>query len=90
MNPNRESLLLAGAEALFLLICLGSIVWAVVSGLIFNIDGLLLALIGLSLSAVFAFTLLLHAKSAGWLARLHRPGREKSAAAEKAPAGEPK
>jgi hypothetical protein len=77
MNPNRESLLLAVAEFAFLLICLGAIGWTFTSGLVFNIDGLLLLLICLSLAAVFAFTLLLQAKSAGWLAKLPLPGRKK-------------
>ena len=97
MNPKRESLLLAGTQALILFICLGAIVWAVATGLVSNLDGLLLVMIGLALSAVFAFTLFLHAKSEGWLEKLPRPGRKKAAAsespapaAEKAAAGEPK
>ena len=90
MNPNRESLLLAGTEALVLLVCLGAIIWTITSGLIFDIDGLLLVTISLSLAAVFAFTLLLQAKSAGWLAKLPLPGRKKSAVAEKLPAGDAK
>ncbi len=90
MNPNRESLLLAGTEALFLLVCLAAIVWTVASGLIFDIDGLLLVTISLSLAAVFSFALLLQAKSAGWLEKLPLPGRKKSAAAEKVPAGDAK
>ncbi len=89
MNPNRESLLLAGTEALVLLVCLGAIVWTVISGMIFDIDGLLLVTISLSLAAVFAFTLLLQAKSAGWLDKLPLPGRKK-AAADNAPAGNAK
>jgi len=90
MNPNRESFLLAGTEAIVLLICLGTIVWTFVSGMIFDIDGLLLVTISLSLAAVFSFALLLHAKSAGWLDKLPLPGRKKSAAAEKLPAGDAK
>jgi len=90
MNPNRESLLLAGTEALVLLICLGAIIWTVASGLIFDIDGLLLVAICLSLAAVFTFTLLLHAKNAGWLDKLPLPGRKKSAAAEMVPSGDAK
>ncbi len=90
MNPNRESLLLAGTEALVLLICLGAIIWTVASGMIFDIDGLLLVTISLSLAAVFSIALLLHAKSAGWLEKLLLPGRKKSAAAEKLPAGDAK
>lgn len=96
MNPHRESLLLAGTEALFLLFCLGSIVWNVSSGLIFDLDGLLLFLISLSLAAVFSFVLLLQAKSSGWLEKLPLPGRKKaapetpSAVAEKVPAGDAK
>ena len=97
MNLKSESLLLAGVQALVLLICLGAIAWAVASGMIFDIDGLLLLMIGLSLAAVFSFTLFLHAKSEGWLEKLPRPGRTKAAAAEspapaaeKVPAGEPK
>jgi hypothetical protein len=96
MNPKRESLLLAGVQALVLLLCLGGIAWAVVTGLVQNVDGLLVVTIGLSLAAVFAFTLFLHAKSEGWLAKLPRPGRKKAAeespapAAEKVPAGQPK
>ena len=90
MNPKGESLLLAGTEALVLLICLGAIVWTVASGMIFDIDGLLLVTISLSLAAVFSFALLLHAKSAGWLDKLPLPGRKKAAAAEKVPAGDAK
>ena len=90
MNPNRESLLLAGTEALVLLICLGAIIWTVASGMIFDIDGLLLVTISLALAAVFAFALLLHAKSAGWLDKLPLPGRKKAEAAEKVPAGDAK
>ena len=89
MNPNRESLLIAGTEALVLLVCLGAIVWTIISGMIFDIDGLLLVTISLSLAAVFAFTLLLQAKSAGWLDKLPLPGRKK-AAAHNAPAGDAK
>ncbi|MCL4523446.1 MAG: hypothetical protein M1453_12985 [Acidobacteria bacterium] len=89
MNPNRESLLLAGTEAFILLVCLGAIIWAIASGLIFDIDGLLLVAISLSLAAVFAFTLLLQAKSAGWLDKLPLPGRKK-AAAQNSPAGDAK
>jgi hypothetical protein len=83
MNPNRESLLLAGTEALVLLICVGAIIWTVASGMIFDIDGLLLVTISLSLAAVFSFALLLHAKSVGWLEKLPLPGRKKATAAEK-------
>lgn len=97
MNPNREALMLAGAQALLLLACLGAIIWAVASGMIFDIDGLLLLAIGLSLAGVFSFTLLLQARSAGWLDKLPLPGRKKAAAAaapapaaEKVPAGDPK
>jgi hypothetical protein len=98
MNPKRESLLLAGVQALILLICLGGIAWAVATRLVFDVDGLLLVMIGLALSAVFAFTLLLQAKSEGWLDKLPRPGRKKASAgeespasaAEKLPAGQPK
>lgn len=97
MNPKRESWLLAGAEALVLLGCLAAIVWTIATGLVFNIDGLLLITISLSLAAVFAFTLLLQAKSEGWLERLPRPGRKKpatvespAAAPEKVPAGDSK
>lgn len=86
MNPKRESLMLAGTQALLLLLCLGAIVWNVASGLIFDLDGLLLLLISLALAAVFSFTLLLHAKSAGWLEKLPVPGRKKAAAAETSPA----
>ena len=90
MNLKGESLLLAGTEALVLLICLGAIVWTIASGMIFDIDGLLLVTISLSLAAVFSFALLLHAKSAGWLDKLPLPGRKKAAAAEKVPAGDAK
>ena len=82
MNPKRESWLLAGAEGVVLLLCLGAIVWDAVTGLIFNLDGLLLLMISLSLAAVFGFTLLLHAKSEGWLDKLPLPGRKKAAAAD--------
>ncbi len=85
MNPKRESLLLAATQALVLLVCLGGIGWAVITGMIRDIDGLLLATIGLALSAVFAFTLFLHAKSEGWLEKLPRPGRKKAPAAEPSP-----
>ncbi len=88
MNPKRESLLLAGAEALVLLVCLAAIVWTIITGLVFNIDGLLLIAISLSLAAVFAFTLLLQAKSEGWLEKLPRPDRKKSATAD-SPAAAP-
>ncbi|MBI1749763.1 MAG: hypothetical protein HY234_09320 [Acidobacteria bacterium] len=98
MNSNRESLLLAGTEALVLLSCLGAIIWTVASGMIFDIDGLLLLMISLALSAVFAFTLILHAKSEGWLEKLPAPGRKKAATeaeskappAEKVPVGDAK
>lgn len=90
MNSNRESLLLAGTEALVLLICLGAIVWTIASGMIFDIDGLLLVTICLSLAGIFSFALLLHAKSAGWLEKLPLPGRKKAAPAANAPAGDAK
>jgi hypothetical protein len=90
MNPKHESLLLAGTEAFVLLICLGAIIWTVSSGMIFDIDGLLLVAVSLSLAGVFAFALLLHAKGAGWLDKLPLPGRKKAAAAEKLPAGDVK
>ena len=95
MNPQRESLLLAATQVVIVLLCFAAVGWAAVSGIIFDIDGLLLVAISLSVAAVFAFTLLLQAKSAGWLDKLPLPGRKKAAApaapaAEKAAAGEPK
>jgi len=98
MNPKRESLILAGVQALVLLVCLAAIGWTVWTGLILNIDGLLLVLICLSLCAVFSFTLFLQARSEGWLERLPLPGRKKAPSqaptsapvGEKVPAGEPK
>lgn len=98
MNPKRESLMLAGVQALVLLVCLAAIVWNFLSGLVFNIDGLLLLLISLSLAAVFSFTLFLQARSERWLERLPLPGRKKTSseaasgapAAEKVPAGDAK
>ena len=90
MNPKRESFLLGGTEFIFLLICFSAIIWDVVSGVIFNIDGLLLLLICLSLATVFSFTLLLQAKSSGWLEKLPLPGRKKTDAAETVPAGDAK
>ena len=82
MKPNRESLLLIGAQAVILLFCLAAVVWTFVSGIVHDIDGLLLLVISLTVAAVFAFTLLLQAKSAGWLAKLPLPGRKKSASAD--------
>ena len=79
MNPNRESLLLTGVQVVILFVCLGAIVWAFVSGIVHDIDGLLLLVISLSVAGVFAFTLLLQAKSAGWLAKLPLPGNKKPA-----------
>lgn len=90
MNPHRESLLLAATQVLILLSCLGSVGWAVASGMIFDIDGLLLVAISLAVAAVFAFTLLLQAKSAGWLDKLPLPGRNKADAPAKVPAGDAK
>lgn len=83
MNPNRESLLLTGVQVVILLSCLGAIVWAFVSGMVHDIDGLLLLVISLTVAAVFAFTLLLQAKSAGWLAKLPLPGSKKTSADSK-------
>ncbi len=98
MRSKSETWILAGAQVLVLLICLGAAVWNFTSGMIFDIDGLLLLTIILALAAVFSFTLLLHAKSEGWLAWLPIPGQKKTASARtpapaaeaKGPAGVPK
>ncbi len=79
MNPKEENWLLAGVQVLFLLVCLGGVIFDFSSGLIFNIDGLLLLMISASLAAVFAFALFLQARSEGWLEKLPLPWRKKGA-----------
>ena len=82
MNAHREILLLTATIVVIVLFCFASVGWDVISGLIFNIDGLLLVASSLSLVTVFGFVLVLQAKSAGWFSRSKKPDApEKSPAA---------
>lgn len=69
MDPKRETLLLAIANAMIVLISLGSIVWAAAFGLLRDIDGLLLAAIALMCAVVFGIQFLLLARDLGWIGR---------------------
>jgi hypothetical protein len=98
VNQKHESMVLAGIQVLVLFVCLAGIVWDLAIGLIFNLDGLLLLLICLSLSAVFGLSLFLQARKEGWLQRSRPPGPDQSAsevsalapASKSAPSGKQK
>jgi type VI protein secretion system component VasK len=65
-------------------LALAGLAWDFLTGLEFNIDGLLLLLICLMLGGIFSLMVLLIAKQAGWLARLPFPRKKAAAPAEAA------
>lgn len=76
MKPQHESLILAGCCAVVLLMCAAGLGWAVVSGELLTLDGILLTLVCLSMGGVFSLMLFLIARKEGWLGRLLRVGRK--------------
>lgn len=86
MNQKQESLLHLAICLLMILLSLGGLAYGVASGLIlardalFTLDGILLALVCLTLAATFAALLLNLAVREGWI------GRKKSPSGEKPPA----
>jgi len=86
MNQKQETLIQLGICLLMIVLSLGGLAYGVVSGLIlardalFTLDGILLALVCLTLAGTFAALLLNLAVREGWV------GRKKGASAEKPPA----
>ncbi len=73
MKIERSVLGLAIICAVVILLSLGGLVWVFASGLAFDLDGLLLILVCLTMGGIFLIMLLLMAKQAGWLGRLRFP-----------------
>jgi hypothetical protein len=69
MDAKREKLMLAGICLLIVLLSLGSLGWAAWSGLLKDIDGLLLALVALIGALIFGVQALLLLKQIGLSAR---------------------
>lgn len=88
MSVMRSLLGLAAICAIVVLLSLLGLAWAFVTGLQFNIDGMLLLSICLMMGGLFSLMLFLIAKETGWLVRLPWPGK-KAAAEAAAPATTP-
>jgi hypothetical protein len=72
MERNKEMLMLAGMCVVVILLSLGGLGGVVASGMIRDLDGLLLAAVCLSMAGVFSLMLAWLAWDAGWLARFKR------------------
>ena len=88
MEPRKEALALAGICAVAVLLSLGGLVWVFVGGMGLSLDAIFLVLVCLMMGGLFSLMMLLQLKSAGLLPPLKWPRREKSSAAEAAPAKE--
>jgi len=73
MNPKREKFLLIASCGLVVLLSVAGIVSAVLTGLIWDLDGLTLLLSCLTIGGLFSLFLFFLVRSAGWL-----PGRKSS------------
>ncbi len=73
MNSKQESVMYAGICLVMLLFSAGGLVYGVMSGLIFardalfTLDGILLALVCLTIGGVFTLMLLMLALKEGWI-----------------------
>ena len=72
MDAKQESLILAGMCLVVILLCLGGLAWAVVSGQLLTLDGILLVLTCLLIGGIFTLMLGLLAHSQGWLPKFGR------------------
>jgi hypothetical protein len=84
MDQKMESGVLAGVCGLLALASLASVGWAAASGLVHDIDGLLLSLTGLLMALLFGVQAFLTAKTGGWLRAAKKSDGEGTAAAAKA------
>ncbi len=84
MSLMRGILGLIAICAVIVALALAGLAWDFLTGLEFDIDGLLLLLICLMMGGLFSLMLLLIAKQAGWLARLPFPRKKAAAEAEAA------
>jgi hypothetical protein len=78
MDPKREYLILAGICLFMMLLSLAGLVWAFFAGLLWpqiDMDGLLLALVCLTLAGVFQLLFFHLAKLAGWFDAWALPGK---------------
>ena len=76
MTVRRDILELVLICVVVLLLAVAGLVWTFLTGLEFDIDGLLLLLVCLLMGGLFSLMLLMIAKEAGWLARLPIPRRK--------------
>ncbi len=67
MKPKSESLILAGVCLIMLLLSLAGLVWAMLPGQRFTLDGILLTLICLATAGIFAGLLAVQAVQEGWI-----------------------
>lgn len=77
MNRRQESLLLIALCAVLIALSAGGAVWTVASGVLFDIDGLMLLLTCLAMGGVFSLLLFLQLRA------LKRPREESGGSAEK-------
>ena len=67
MNSKQEGLILAAMSLSVVALCAAGLAWAVLSGQLLTLDGILLSLICLTMGGVFSGMLLWQAVSAGWI-----------------------
>ena len=90
MTSKGNELELAIISVFFLVISLVGVVWTFTSGLMASgIDGIMLALIGLMIAAVFGLQLLYIARDIGWIKFPQLTGEKKAAAPAAKPAAAP-
>ncbi len=83
MNRKQESLMLMAMCLSVIMLCLAGLGWAVMSGQLLTLDGILLSMICLAMGGIFTLMLVWQAVAAGWIKRSKKKSGD-------APSGETK